>query len=179
MLLDIIQFLPSSLYPGQRGFDSGHSFSSVMGIKLTLESDENDSIMYGRSLRVWYFAAVACAIGCFFGCFHITSPDRPFFPSAADRRTLGYGTPEARSYRNLEKRSVVTDFSHPDFRKIQFRVFFAISLALFFSIPTSCLRQILDVDRRRFPASGISETRWRKFLQTRLEDWSQSNLLVR
>ncbi|KZT31600.1 hypothetical protein SISSUDRAFT_1038335 [Sistotremastrum suecicum HHB10207 ss-3] len=92
-------------------------------------------------------------------------------------RTLGYGTPEARSYRNLEKRSVVTDFSHPDFRKPGYMIFFAISLAFFFSIPTSCLRQILDVDRRRFPASGISETRWRKFLQTRLEDWSNSNLL--
>ncbi|KZT31700.1 hypothetical protein SISSUDRAFT_1123735, partial [Sistotremastrum suecicum HHB10207 ss-3] len=120
---------------------------------------EENGIYYASSLEVWFTAAVAATI-------------------AADRIALGYATPQARSLRNLEKRSEVADFSHPHFRATPYIIFFAISFALFFSIPTSCLRQIIDVDRRRFEGGGINETRWRRFLQSQLKGWSDSNLLA-
>ncbi|KZT31226.1 hypothetical protein SISSUDRAFT_1038593 [Sistotremastrum suecicum HHB10207 ss-3] len=136
---------------------------------------------YAFSVDVWFTAAVAATIGAYIrysthSVSPLNSPLSPIHP-VADRIALGYGTPQARSLRNLEKRSEVADFSHPHFRSTPYMIFFALSFAFFFGIPTSCLRQIIDVDRRRFDGGGINETRWRRFLQLQLKGWSDSNLL--
>ncbi|KZT32459.1 hypothetical protein SISSUDRAFT_537193 [Sistotremastrum suecicum HHB10207 ss-3] len=120
---------------------------------------EENMRSYAICLRIWYTSAIARTI-------------------AADRMSLRYGQPEARIFRELEKHSEITQFSDPAFNGLGFAIFFAVSFVLFFGIPASCLRQIMDVNRRRFSGGGVNETRWRSFLQSRLKDWSDSNLLA-
>ncbi|KZS88829.1 hypothetical protein SISNIDRAFT_489856 [Sistotremastrum niveocremeum HHB9708] len=112
-----------------------------------------------RAIRVWYISAIAGTI-------------------TSDRIATGYGTAEARAFRDAAKLTNVTEFTYEDLESSGDWMFFVVSYAIFFGIPISRLKQIMDVGQRELQTGGITEARWRSFLESRLKDWSDSNLLA-
>ncbi|KZS87964.1 hypothetical protein SISNIDRAFT_418897 [Sistotremastrum niveocremeum HHB9708] len=113
---------------------------------------------YARAVRTWLVSAASRQI-------------------ARDRIETHYGRPSARAFREKERQNELTQLSDPSFRGVSYAIFFLFSSILLFGTPTSYLRRIMDVDRRRFD-SGVNQTRWRLFLQGLLKDWTDSNLLA-
>ncbi|KZT32465.1 hypothetical protein SISSUDRAFT_537296 [Sistotremastrum suecicum HHB10207 ss-3] len=113
---------------------------------------------YARAVRTWLVSAISRQI-------------------ARDRIEMHYGRPSARAFREKERQNELTHLSDLALHGSSYTIFFIFSSILLFGTPTSYLRRIMDVDRRRFD-SGVNQTRWRLFLQGLLKDWTDSNLLA-
>lgn len=155
----------------------GTSPSSSQSKKRTHSLSERTK-SYARAVRTWLVSAISRQIGMTSSfvdsvrCLLTTSSSL-----ARDRIEMHYGRPSARAFREKERQNELTHLSDLALHGSSYTIFFIFSSILLFGTPTSYLRRIMDVDRRRFD-SGVNQTRWRLFLQGLLKDWTDSNLLA-
>jgi hypothetical protein len=94
---------------------------------------------------------------------------------ASSRRATEFGRVEAAQRRREERIPAYNRYR--DHETLGYFIRHALWYLLWFGMPQSYLKRMLDVDRT-WANAGVNRTRWRNFLKTLVKEWSDSNLLV-